>query len=71
MRYQSIIVRSLAVPALLAVGSLAVGSLAIGDVSSSLRPVPATVLAVNCPPPPGNFAPGGVVLDSQDGNPGC
>ena len=58
-------------PALLAVGSLAVGSLAIGDVSSSLRPVPATVLAVNCPPPPGNFAPGGVVLDSQDGNPGC
>jgi len=76
MRYQSVIVRSLAVPALLAVGSLAVGSLAIGslaiaDVSSSLRPSPATVLAVNCPPPSGNFASGGVVLTSQDGNPGC
>jgi len=61
----------LAVPALIAVGSLAVGSLAIGGVSSSLRPVPATVLAVNCPPPSVNVAPGDVVLDSQDGHPSC
>jgi len=71
MRYQSVIVRSLAVPALLAVGSLAVGALAIGDVSPSLRPIPVTILAVNCPPPSANVVPGGVVLDSQDGHPSC